>query len=75
MSFQLSGWLGPFLALLKISSILLKHPTSEDAKKYKIKVSAHFNVCTKKWLNIKVRERSNLALEYTFLGQNRLDCK
>ena len=43
------------------------------AKKYKISVSAHFSVPTKKLNNIEVGKRSILTLKCTFLGQNRLN--
>ena len=39
---------------------------------YRIRVSLHLNIHTKKLIHIKVRNISFLALKYTFLGQNRL---
>ena len=64
------------LAVLKISSILLKYPTFEGVyfifswkNKYKIRVSVLY---TKKWIIIIARKLQILALKCTFLGQNRL---
>ena len=55
-------------AVLKISALLLKYPTFERffsgfhvQNNYKIRVSAHFRVRTKKLMNIKVRKTANIT--------------
>ena len=62
-------------AVLKISAILLKYPTRvifSGQNKYRIRVSVHSSVCSKKLVDIKVRKLSILAAKCTFWGQKSL---
>ena len=68
------------MAVLKISSILIKYHTFNGVfsyfhgqNKYKIRVSVHCSLRSKKLINIKVRKISILAIKNTFLVQNRLN--
>ena len=69
------------LAVLKNSVILLKYSNFEGffsyfhgQNKYKITVSVHSRVCTKKLINTKLRKLQNFA--FTFLGRlkHTLNC-
>ena len=61
-----------------LSRLLLKYPHFDcflyfhGENKYKIRISAHCSINTKKLINTKVGKGSIFALKCTFLGQNRL---